>query len=46
MHRVVGLGRFKLYYANRRTFVSPGFYLWTGKQHVRLLPIPKFGAHP
>lgn len=41
MHRLARLGRFKLYYANRRVFLSPGFHLWTGERHVRVLPIPK-----
>lgn len=40
MHRVARLGRFKLYYANRHRFVHPGFHLWTGTRHIRLLPLP------
>lgn len=35
------LGRFRLYYAERRGFAKPGLHLWTGKQHVRILPLPK-----
>lgn len=46
MRRLVTVGRFRLYYADRRTFLEPGFHLWTGKRHIRVLPIPKLGTHP
>lgn len=31
----------QIYYANRSWFVKPGVYFWTGKRHLRVLPLPR-----
>lgn len=41
MKRLFGVGRFVLYYARPGVFLHPGFHLWTGSRHVRVLPLPR-----
>jgi hypothetical protein len=41
MKRLLTVGRFRLYYAERSRFAYPGVVLWTGRDHVRLLPLPR-----
>lgn len=32
------------YWANRRDFVKPGLYVWTGKNNLRVIPVPRSAA--
>ena len=41
MLRLLKLGKFTLYYANRTVFLNPGLYVWTGSDNVRVFPLPK-----
>jgi len=41
MRRLCGVGGFTLYFAKPGEFVEPGFHLWTGKRHRRVLPLPR-----
>lgn len=42
MRRLCSAGRYSLYWAApSMRFTKPGVVLWTGKRHVRLLPLPQ-----
>jgi hypothetical protein len=34
--------RGRLYFAGSKRFTHPGIHLWTGKRHIRILPLPKW----
>lgn len=41
MKRLFGVGKFILFWAERKRFTHPGIHLWTGKRHIRLLAVPR-----
>lgn len=43
MEQVVRVERFRLYKAHGRHFKHQGYFLWTGKRHIQLWPLWRFG---
>jgi len=37
---------FHWWWAERRTFVNPGLYVWTGNQNFRVLPTRRYRPPP
>jgi hypothetical protein len=44
MRKVGHVGRFPLYWASRKRFKYEGLHIWTGRRHVRLIPLNRFRA--
>jgi hypothetical protein len=43
MNKVADTGRFKLYKAYGLHFLHQGYFLWTGKRHIQVWPLWRFG---
>lgn len=43
MKPVAKVGKFQLFLARGRQFANEGLHLWTGRRHVQIWPLSRFG---